>query len=136
MNLTDQDFDDLISLISLCGFQEIMPHFRRLEGDDISAKANASDLVTIADVAAEKFLTKELRAKFPDAIVFGEESVSEDANVLKNHKWEGVSFVAKSVLNFKDVLCVCEGISSSINVCVSSPPFCPIVYVDNPVPLP
>ena len=93
MTLTDQDFDDLISLISLCGFQEIMPHFRRLDGNDIEAKTNASDLVTIADVAAEKFLTKELRAKFPDAIVFGEESVSEDANVLKNHKWEGVSFV-------------------------------------------
>lgn len=93
MSISDQEFEWLIALLAQAGSQEIMPHFRRLDTGDITSKTNAADLVTIADVAAEKFITKELRAKFPNAGVFGEEAVSEDANVLKNHKWEGLSFV-------------------------------------------
>lgn len=93
MTVNDEEFGNLIALISNAGYQEIMPHFRSLGAGDISSKTNAADLVTIADVAAEKLLTREIRTMFPNATVMGEEAVSEDASILKRHKWEGLTFV-------------------------------------------
>lgn len=92
MTISDKEFDWLIDLLSQAGNQEIMPHFRRLDSGEITAKTSAADLVTIADVAAEKFITSELNAKFPLAAIIGEEAVSEDASVLEKHDWNGLTF--------------------------------------------
>jgi fructose-1,6-bisphosphatase/inositol monophosphatase family enzyme len=93
MIISDSDFEWLMDILAQAGANEIMPHFRRLSDDDISSKKNAADLVTIADVAAEKFLTRALQEKFPNASVFGEEAVSADPSILQSHPWEGLSFV-------------------------------------------
>lgn len=92
MSISDKDFDWLIELLAQAGEQQIMPHFRRLGSAQISSKTNAADLVTIADVAAEKYITRELKARFPNAAIIGEEAVSENASVLKNHDWNGLTF--------------------------------------------
>jgi fructose-1,6-bisphosphatase/inositol monophosphatase family enzyme len=97
MTISDNEFDWLIGLLTQAGSQEIMPHFRRLECGEITAKSNAADLVTIADVAAEKFITRELNARFPHATIIGEEAVSEDANVLEKHDWEGLTFAVDPI---------------------------------------
>lgn len=93
MTVSDEEFSNLTALIAVAGYQEIMPHFRALGANDISAKTNAADLVTIADVAAEKFLTKEIAAMFPKATIIGEEAVSDDSGLLVRHGWEGLTFV-------------------------------------------
>ena len=52
---------------------EIMPRFRQLESHEITEK-NPGDLVTVADQAAETFLTKRLADLIPNALIIGEEA--------------------------------------------------------------
>lgn len=62
---------------------EIMPRFRRLGSADIFEKRNPSDLVTVADVEAERRLSAELRALLPGSVVVGEEGVEHDPEALR-----------------------------------------------------
>lgn len=61
---------------------EIMPRFRGVTADAMRAKTVADDLVTDADIAAEKSLSARLSARFPGIAIIGEEAVSDDASVL------------------------------------------------------
>lgn len=61
---------------------EILPRFRRLGIGDIRAKKDSTDLVTEADVNAERMIKREVAAIAPDALFIGEESVAEDASLL------------------------------------------------------
>ncbi|MEM1379320.1 MAG: inositol monophosphatase [Pseudomonadota bacterium] len=54
----------------------ILPRFRSLSSDDITAKTGPQDLVTIADREAEEALIPELEALLPGSRVVGEEGVS------------------------------------------------------------
>ena len=60
---------------------EILPRFGRLERDDIVEKA-PGDLVTVADRAAERELSRRLRELWPGSRVVGEEAVFLDPTVL------------------------------------------------------
>ena len=64
---------------------EIMPRFKNLKQSDIREK-NPGDLVTVADEAAEKALTRMLQEALPGALVVGEEAVSADPSVLERLK--------------------------------------------------
>ena len=61
--------------------QEILPRFRKLTSADISHKA-PGDLVTTADVAAEKRLTEALQGLLPGSAVVGEEAADSDPGLL------------------------------------------------------
>ena len=50
---------------------EILPHYQTLTAADISTK-NGGELVTIADEAAERALSKSLSAALPGSVVLGE----------------------------------------------------------------
>lgn len=60
-----------------------MPLFRNLADHEILEK-NKGDIVTAADIAAEKALTPRLRDLLPGSLVMGEESVHEDPDLM-NH---------------------------------------------------
>jgi fructose-1,6-bisphosphatase/inositol monophosphatase family enzyme len=60
---------------------EILPRYRTLRPEDIREKG-PGDLVTIADLEAERHLTEKLRLAAPDSIVLGEEAVAEDRSLL------------------------------------------------------
>lgn len=62
--------------------QEILPRFRALTDDAIDTKSGFDDLVTIADVAAEKAMTDHFRKMIPEALVVGEEAVAANQAVL------------------------------------------------------
>ncbi|GLQ57380.1 inositol monophosphatase [Devosia nitrariae] len=62
--------------------QEIMPRFRRLDEGMIRTKSSATDLVTEADEAAERAITKAILAHNPDHLVIGEEAVAADPALL------------------------------------------------------
>ena len=51
-----------------------MPRFRRLESADVRSKASLTDVVTEADEAAERAISKALQQQFPDARIIGEEA--------------------------------------------------------------
>ena len=61
---------------------EIMPRFRRLAAGDVREKKGPQDLVTTADLEAERRLTAILRALVPGSVVVGEEACEEHPDLL------------------------------------------------------
>jgi len=62
--------------------QEILPRFQQIRELDVRAKADATDLVTAADEAAERFLKREIERMMPGVLFVGEESASSDPSLL------------------------------------------------------
>jgi hypothetical protein len=78
MTFDDTAIDWLAGLLSDAAMAEIMPRFRRLGDGDIRQKTSAADLVTEADVNAERLITARLRERYPSAMVVGEEACSDN----------------------------------------------------------
>lgn len=76
MTFNENEIDWLAGVLAEAAKTEIMPRFRKLDADDIKQKTTAYDLVTEADINAEKYITRILSEKYPDAVVLGEEAVS------------------------------------------------------------
>ena len=76
--------DRIIQAIRLAAQQEILPHFRALQPEQIAQKSDALDLVTTADLASEALITEALSALFPDALIIGEEAVARSPGLLDN----------------------------------------------------
>ncbi|MEM5492107.1 inositol monophosphatase family protein [Hoeflea sp. AS16] len=81
--LSSTDMDWLAALLLDVGTAEIMPRFRNLGDGDVQQKTSAADLVTEADVAAERVITDALLERFPDSMVIGEEAVAENPALLE-----------------------------------------------------
>ncbi len=82
MTFSDTDFDYLTTIVAEAAAQEIMPRFRNLDDADISEKTSAIDPVTEADLLAEKHITAALKARFPGALIVGEEAYEADKSVV------------------------------------------------------
>ncbi|NTF31667.1 inositol monophosphatase family protein [Rhizobium skierniewicense] len=82
MTLSDTDLDFLVATVADAGETEIMPRFRNLSTSDISEKTSTVDLVTEADVRAEKRITAALLERFPGAHIVGEEAYDADRSVI------------------------------------------------------
>lgn len=72
----------IIEVVRSVAKQEILPRFRTLSEDAIETKSGFDDLVTEADLAAEKAMTEQFQKLIPHALVVGEEAVAEDEAVL------------------------------------------------------
>ena len=72
----------LAEVLRLAAKAEIVPRFRRLGADDVHEKSEATDLVTEADVRAERMIRAELETLAPEALFIGEESVAADPSLL------------------------------------------------------
>jgi fructose-1,6-bisphosphatase/inositol monophosphatase family enzyme len=83
------DLDQVSALIRETAEAEILPRFQRLEAADISQKTTPQDLVTVADLASEKMLTRSLLAHLPGSAVVGEEATYADPQLLDRLKGEG-----------------------------------------------
>jgi fructose-1,6-bisphosphatase/inositol monophosphatase family enzyme len=68
----------LAELLRLAAKSEILPRFRRLGSGDVRAKSEPTDLVTEADIEAERMIRRALQEWAPDAVFIGEESVAAD----------------------------------------------------------
>jgi fructose-1,6-bisphosphatase/inositol monophosphatase family enzyme len=75
------DADKVGRIIAEIAAAEIMPYFEKLGHGDVTEKG-PGDLVTVADVAAEKQLSAALAALLPGSLVVGEEGVAADSSVL------------------------------------------------------
>lgn len=73
------ELDDVLRRVAAA---EILPRFRCLKPGEIHEKGSALDLVTDADLAAEAQIARELRLRYPGALVLGEESVSTNPRLL------------------------------------------------------
>ena len=74
--------DRLAAILKQAAQEEIMPRFRRLDEGTVQTKSGAFDLVTEADVGAERVITAAIKAHRPDVLVIGEEAVAANPNLL------------------------------------------------------
>lgn len=82
MKISAAEASELAGLLRRAAQAEILPRFRRLASGDIRAKSGPLDLVTEADEAAERMLTAELAARYPKAMILGEEATATDPGLL------------------------------------------------------
>ncbi len=82
MSFSTRDVAIVAEILNEAASTEILPRFRRLGAGAVREKTSAEDLVTDADVAAEKRITAALQQAFPGALVLGEEAVSEHGEGL------------------------------------------------------
>lgn len=76
--LTPAQRSQVINLVRRAAKTEILPRFRTLVSTDIDQKSGPLDVVTAADKEAEKMITRGLLALFPNALIVGEESVTDE----------------------------------------------------------
>jgi len=80
---TVRQAEELDLLLRAASRTEIMPRFRRLGADSVRQKSGPLDLVTDADEAAERMITRGLTRLFPGCLVVGEEATASDRSLLK-----------------------------------------------------
>jgi fructose-1,6-bisphosphatase/inositol monophosphatase family enzyme len=71
----------------------ILPFFRNPDAQNIITKEHDLDVVTLADINAEKFLIKELSNIFPNAYTVGEETISKNPNLIQKVYEEELVFL-------------------------------------------
>lgn len=80
--VSDALLQDLMNDMREAAAGEILPRFRSVTSDSIRAKTMADDIVTDADIAAERMISERLKARLPSITIIGEEAVSDDSSVL------------------------------------------------------
>ena len=75
------DIDDVIQIIRETAAREVMPRFGNLAAGDVTKKTNG-EVVTTADIAAEKRLAHHLKALAPESVVVGEEAADSDPSLM------------------------------------------------------
>jgi fructose-1,6-bisphosphatase/inositol monophosphatase family enzyme len=80
--LADADIELLRDILREAGETEIMPRFRTLASGDVTEKKSSIDLVTDADLLAEKRITARLRDRFPGALIVGEEASETNPGLI------------------------------------------------------
>ncbi len=97
MKLDTSVLEDVAALLRDATRAEILPRFRRLGADAVRSKSGPLDLVTDADEAAERVITAGLLARFPKAVVVGEEACAADPAVLGRLADAELAFVVDPV---------------------------------------
>lgn len=77
------DFERVGEILREAADTLICPRFQCLADDSVSVKSHQNDLVTIADLEAEVFLTRELTALLPGSLAMGEEAVYADPAIKR-----------------------------------------------------
>ena len=95
--VSNDDLTWMAELMREAAKEEILPRFRNLGADDIEQKTSSIDLVTQADILAEKLMTARIKQVFPDALVVGEEAYSEDPSILDGLAAAELAFVLDPV---------------------------------------
>ncbi|SPF77965.1 inositol monophosphatase family protein [Pseudoprimorskyibacter insulae] len=80
--LTASQRASLVNLVRRAAKTEILPRFRALSPSQIDTKTSAQDLVTDADRESEKMIARGLLRMFPNALIIGEEDISENPGTL------------------------------------------------------
>ena len=81
MTLGRTQLAEVAQLLRVAARTEIMPRFRK-SGVGVREKSGPNDLVTDADEAAERLITRGLERMFPGCLVVGEEAAARDEGVI------------------------------------------------------
>jgi fructose-1,6-bisphosphatase/inositol monophosphatase family enzyme len=97
MTFNAGDLGAMAEALRGAGRSEVMPRFRRLPEHAVRTKSGPLDLVTDADVAAERAIATALTARFPGCRVVGEEAVAADPALLAQLAGPGLAFVVDPI---------------------------------------
>jgi fructose-1,6-bisphosphatase/inositol monophosphatase family enzyme len=93
----DHDIDAVLDIVKDAAAREIMPRFRRLDASDVTEKKSSIDLVTDADLLSEKRMTEDFLARWPKALVVGEEACEANPALIGALKDAELAFVIDPV---------------------------------------
>ena len=97
MHFSQRDALRIGDILSQAAVTEIMPRFQKLAADQVRQKSSSFDLVTEADEAAERVITNQLRAAFPDCIIVGEEATAKDPTLLEGIAEAELAFIVDPI---------------------------------------
>ena len=80
------DVEAVTALLEEAAREEILPRFRALAEGDVQKK-ESGELVTVADLASERYLAPRLLELLPGSLVVGEEAVEADPALM--HQLDG-----------------------------------------------
>lgn len=83
IEIDDNLLAGLMEDMRLTARAEILPRFNAITADAIRAKTAPDDLVTDADLGAERMLGEKLPLRLPGIVMVGEEAVSNDKAILE-----------------------------------------------------
>ena len=102
------DIEKVTAILREVAAEEVMPRFRALAEHEIRAK-HGGEVVTVADVAAEREITSRLRNLLPGSQVVGEEATAEDPDLLDKFSQEDDWIWVIDPIDGTDVLIMREG---------------------------
>jgi fructose-1,6-bisphosphatase/inositol monophosphatase family enzyme len=97
MIISETEISLLSGLLREAVEADIMPRFRNLAPADIAENTSSIDLVTEADLMAEKRITRALRERFPGVLVVGEEACEADKSLMPALADADLAFVVDPV---------------------------------------
>lgn len=83
----------LAALLRATARAEILPRFRRLAPGAVRQKSGPLDLVTDADEASERIIAAGIAARWPGALIVGEEATAADPTLLARLAEAELAFV-------------------------------------------
>src|SRR3546814_16939939 len=90
------DLERVAAIIRETAKVERLPRFKTLAADEIREK-RPGDLVTVADIEAEKRLTRQLTDLVPGSRVIGEEAIAGDEALLAAQASDGSVWIVDPV---------------------------------------
>jgi fructose-1,6-bisphosphatase/inositol monophosphatase family enzyme len=96
-DFSEADLRALWALMRDAARLEILPRFRQFDTCAVRTKSGPLDLVTDADVAAERQITAGILRLFPGALVVGEEATAADPALLTKIADADLAFVVDPV---------------------------------------
>jgi fructose-1,6-bisphosphatase/inositol monophosphatase family enzyme len=113
------EIDNVARIMREVAAQEVMPRWRNLASEDVVEKSGPSDVVTVADRAAEVELSHRLADLIAGSRVIGEEAVHADPSIIQNFAsgdpvWvidpiDGTSAFAKGETGFAVMVALVRG---------------------------
>ncbi|HET6609849.1 MAG TPA: inositol monophosphatase family protein [Rhodopila sp.] len=97
MQFTPDDVSALTAILADAARAEILPRFKSLRDGDVRSKTSVFDPVTEADEAAERAISAALRARFPGAVIVGEEATAADPSLLDRLAEADLAFVVDPI---------------------------------------
>lgn len=88
--------DQILELLKHAADEAILPRWKELADGEVT-RTEHGDLVTVADTEAEKIISRELRAAFPDAVILGEEATATDPSLMTRFHTAEHSFTVDPV---------------------------------------
>jgi fructose-1,6-bisphosphatase/inositol monophosphatase family enzyme len=97
MRFDETHINWLAKVLADAAVAEIMPRFRTLGAADIRQKTSAADLVTEADVNAERVIASALASRYTGALIVGEEATELDRSLPAKLEGADLAFVIDPV---------------------------------------